>query len=353
MTKLFTPTKIKNITLKNKIVMSPMCQYSAVDGFANDWHFVHYVTRAVGGVGVIIQEATAIVPEGRISYADLGIWKDDHIEKYKQITSEIEKYGSVPGIQLAHAGRKASCDLANNGGEQIKEGPHAWQTVAPSAIPFLPSDIVPTALSKQGIKDIIKAFKEATIRSIKAGFKIIELHGAHGYLLHNFFSPLTNTRTDNYGGSFDNRIRIITEIIDEILPLLDKDHSLWVRISATDWADGGWDLPQSIALAKVLKQKGVDVIDVSTGGLVPNAKIPVGKNYQVPFATAIKKESKLITGAVGLLTEATQMEELLEKEECDLIFVGRKLLKYPYFAIHAAKELDNLDIAPDPYTRKH
>lgn len=353
MSKLFQPLQIKGLTIKNRIVMSPMCQYSAIDGFVNDWHYVHYATRAVGGAGVIIQEATAVVPEGRISYADLGIWKDEHIDELKKITSSIELHGAIPGIQLAHAGRKASCDLAHKGGAQFKEGENSWTTVAPSAIPFLPTDTPPVALSEEGIKDVIKAFKEATIRAIKAGYKVIEIHAAHGYLIHEFFSPLSNSRTDNYGGSFENRVRILLELVDELTPLMTDNHSLWVRISATDWADGGWDLPQSIELAKLLKKKGIDVIDVSTGGLVPDAKIPVGENYQVPFADSIKKESELTTGAVGLLNEASQMEDLLESEKCDLIFIGRKLLKDPYFPINAARQLGDPDITPEQYGRRH
>ncbi len=353
MSQLFSPLQLRKLTIKNRIVMSPMCQYSAIDGFPNDWHYVHYVTRAVGGAGTIIQEATAVLPEGRISYADLGIWKDEHIEAYKKITAAIQKYGAVPGIQLAHAGRKASCDLANKGGAQIKEGANAWQTVAPSAIPFLASDTPPVALSADEIKEVTKAFKAAAIRSIKAGYKIIEIHAAHGYLIHEFFSPLTNTRTDAYGGSLANRVRILFDIIDEILPLITDDLSLWVRISATDWVEGGWDLAQSVELSKLLREKGVDVIDVSTGGLVPDAKIPVAPGYQVPFAERIKQESGMTTGTVGLLTEATQMEELLETEKCDLVFLGRKLLRDPYFPINAAKELDAADIAPSPYSRRH
>lgn len=353
MSKLFSPLQIKELTIKNRIVMSPMCQYSAVDGYANDWHYIHYATRAIGGAGVVVQEATAVVPEGRISYGDLGIWKDEHIDELKKITASILRYGAIPGIQLAHAGRKASCDLANNGGAQIKEGANAWQTVAPSAIPFLSTDIAPVALSEDGIKEIVKAFKDATIRSIEAGYQIIEIHAAHGYLIHEFFSPLTNTRVDNYGGNFENRVRFLVDIIDAILPLMTEKLSLWVRISATDWVDGGWDLPQSIKLSKLLKEKGVDVIDVSTGGLVSHAKIPVARNYQIPFADSIRKESGLITGGVGLLTDASQMEELLDTEKCDLIFIGRKLLKDPYFPFNAAKELDGLDIAPSQYSRRH
>lgn len=348
MSKLFSNLKVKKLTIKNRIVMSPMCQYSAIDGFANDWHYVHYVTRAIGGAGVVIQEATAVVPEGRINHADLGIWKDEQIKEFKKITAAIQKYGAIPGIQLAHAGRKASCD---NRGIQIQEGINAWQTVAPSSIPFHPTDISPIVLSEDDIKGVVTAFKEATVRSIKAGYKVIEIHAAHGYLIHEFFSPLTNIRTDNYGGSFKNRVRILFDIIEEILPLITDDLSLWVRISATDWVDGGWDLSQSIELSKLLKEKGVDVIDVSTGGLVPDAKIPVRKNYQVPFADEIKQASGLLTGAVGLLTEAQQMEDLLESQKCDLVFIGRELLKNPYFPINAAKELDNVNIAPNQYGR--
>lgn len=348
MSKLFSNLKIKNLDLKNRIVMSPMCQYSAVDGFANDWHYVHYVTRAVGGVAVIIQEATAVVPEGRISPADLGIWKDEQIEGYKKITDSIIKYGSIPGIQLAHAGRKASCEVSFKGGEQIK-GENGWTTVAPSAIPFLPTDTPPVALSVDEIRNVVKAFKDATIRSIKAGYKVIEIHAAHGYLIHEFFSPLTNERKDAYGGSFENRVQILLDIVHEISPLMTDDLSLWVRISATDWAEGGWDLEQSVKLSKLLKDNGVDIVDVSTGGLVSDASIPVAPNYQVPFAEKIKKDTGVIAGAVGLLTEASQMEELLSSNKCDLIFIGRQLLKEPYFAINAAKQLDNQYIAPQQY----
>ena len=351
MSKLFSQLKIKNLILKNRIVMSPMCQYSAIDGFVNDWHYIHYTTRAIGGAGVIIQEATAVVPEGRISYADLGIWKDEQIEASKKLTALIENYGAIPGIQLAHAGRKASCAIANNAGLQINAGENSWQTVAPSSIPFRKTDTLPLELSVEKIKKIVQAFKNATIRSIKAGYKIIEIHAAHGYLIHEFLSPLSNTRTDNYGGSFENRVRILFDIIEEILPFMTDNLSLWVRISATDWVESGWDLPQSIELSKLLKEKGIDVIDVSTGGLVPDAKIPVGKNYQVPFADGIKQASGLTTGAVGLLTEASQMEELLENDKCDLIFIGRKLLKDPYFPINVAREFYNLDISPFQYHR--
>lgn len=339
MSKLFSNLSIRNLTLKNRIIMSPMCQYSAHDGFATDWHLVHYTSRAVGGVAAVIQEATAVCPEGRISYGDLGIWKDEHISKLKEIVTAIEENGSIPGIQLAHAGRKASCELGWKGGEQIKEGENSWQTVAPSPIPFYETDNIPTELTEIEIEKIIYDFALAAQRSITAGYKIIEIHAAHGYLIHQFLSPLTNQRNDQYGGTFENRIRLLIKIVNAVQSLLDKDHSLWVRISATDWVDNGWNPEESTQLASLLKDRGVDLIDVSSGGNLPHVKIPVGKNYQVPFAKQIKSRTGILTGAVGLITEANQAEEILQKEEADLIFIGRELLRDPYFALHAAKSL--------------
>lgn len=339
MSKLFSNLSIRNLTLKNRIIMSPMCQYSAHDGFATDWHFVHYASRAIGGVAAVIQEATAVCPEGRISYGDLGIWKDEHISKLKEIVTAIEGNGSIPGIQLAHAGRKASCELGWKGGEQIKEGENSWQTVAPSPIPFYETDNTPAELTEVEIEKIIYDFALAAQRSIIAGYKIIEIHAAHGYLIHQFLSPLTNKRKDQYGGTFENRIRLLIKIVDAVRSLLDEDHSLWVRISATDWVDNGWNPEESTQLASLLKDKGVDVIDVSSGGNLPHVKIPVGKNYQVPFAKEIKSRTGILTGAVGLITESNQAEEILQKEEADLIFIGRELLRDPYFALHAAKSL--------------
>lgn len=339
MSKLFSNLSIRNLTLKNRIIMSPMCQYSAHDGFATDWHFVHYASRAIGGVAAVIQEATAVCPEGRISYGDLGIWKDEHISKLKEIVKVIEENGSIPGIQLAHAGRKASCELGWIGGEQIKEGENSWQTVAPSPIPFYETDNTPAELTEVEIEKIIYDFALAAQRSITAGYKIIEIHAAHGYLIHQFLSPLTNQRKDQYGCTFENRIRLLIKIVDAVGLLLDESHSLWVRISATDWVDNGWNPEESTQLASLLKDKGVDVIDVSSGGNLPHVKIPVGKNYQVPFAKEIKSRTGILTGAVGLITEANQAEEILQKEEADLIFIGRELLRDPYFALHAAKSL--------------
>lgn len=339
MSKLFSNLSIRNLTLKNRIIMSPMCQYSAHDGFATDWHLVHYTSRAVGGVAAVIQEATAVCPEGRISYGDLGIWKDEHISKLKAIVTAIKENGSIPGIQLAHAGRKASCELSWKGGEQIKEGENSWQTVAPSPIPFYETENTPAELTEVEIEKIIYDFALAAQRSITAGYKIIEIHAAHGYLIHQFLSPLTNQRNDQYGGTFENRIRLLINIVDAVRLLLDEDHSLWVRISATDWVDNGWNPEESTQLASLLKDRGVDLIDVSSGGNLPHVKIPVGKNYQVPFAKQIKSRTGILTGAVGLITEANQAEEILQKEEADLIFIGRELLRDPYFALHAAKSL--------------
>lgn len=351
MSKLFTSLPIQNLVLKNRIVMSPMCQYSAHDGFASDWHLIHYGSRAVGGVAAVIQEATAVSPEGRISYGDLGIWKDEHMPKLNEIVKVISENGSIPGIQLAHAGRKASCDLGWTQGGQIKEGENSWQTVAPSSIPFYPTDNPPIELSKDKIEEIIDDFVLATQRAILTGYKIIEIHAAHGYLIHQFLSPLSNHRQDEYGGSFDNRTRLLLNIIDAVQPLLDNEHSLWVRISATDWVDKGWDIEESVQLASLLKDRGVDIIDVSTGGNLPHVKIPVEKNYQVPFASEIKKRTGIITGTVGLITEANQAEEILQNGEADLVSVGRELLRNPYFTLHAAKELEEIIQWPLQYER--
>lgn len=319
--------------------MSPMCQYSSEDGYPNDWHFQHYVSRAVGNVSAIIQEATAIAPEGRISYGDLGIWKDEHIQAYQKLTSEIKKYNCVPGIQLAHAGRKASVEKPWLGNNQIKsDEENGWETVSSSTLPFNDTDEIPHELSIDEIKLLIIEWGKATERAIKAGFEILEIHGAHGYLVHQFLSPLINNRTDEYGGSFENRIRFVLEIVAEMKKYI-ATQSLWIRLSATDWAENGWDLEETIELCKILKQNGVEVIDVSTGGGVKHQKIEVKKNYQVPFANEVKNQVNIITGAVGLIFEPKQAEYILEKREADLIFLGRELLRNPYFALHAAKEL--------------
>jgi 2,4-dienoyl-CoA reductase-like NADH-dependent reductase (Old Yellow Enzyme family) len=339
MAKLFTPITLKSVTLKNRIVVSPMCEYSSVDGFANEWHLVHLGSRAVGGAGLVITEATAVSPEGRISPDDLGIWKNAHLDKLKNIVSFIHKHGAIAGMQLAHAGRKASSSSPWKGSQHLSRDNGGWQTVAPSAIPFNEGEAMPEALTKEGIKKVIDDFKAAAQRALSAGFKLVEIHAAHGYLIHEFLSPLSNQRTDEYGGLFENRIRLLTEIIESIQSVWPKELPLLVRISATDWAPGGWNENEAVKLAAVLKEKGVDLIDCSSGGLVPGIKIPLGPGYQVQFAEKIKKESGILTGAVGMITSAAQAEAILAKGEADLIIIARELLRDPYFPLHAALQL--------------
>ncbi len=337
---LFSPFTIKNTTFKNRIVVSPMCQYSAIDGFATDWHLVHLGSRAVGGAGLVIQEATAVSPEGRITNEDLGIWKDEHIEKLQTITTFIKANGSVAGIQLAHAGRKASFDAPwSNNKRQLSEANNGWTVVAPSAIPFNEADNAPDALTTEGINKVINDFKNAAVRALKAGYEVLEIHAAHGYLLHEFLSPFSNKRNDDYGGTFENRIRILIEIIDAVNTVWSAESPLFVRISATEWTEGAWTENDSVKLALVLKQKGVDLIDCSTGGNIPHVKIPLVPGYQVPVAATIKQKAGIATGAVGLITSAEQAENILQNQQADLIFFARELLRDPYFPIHAAKAL--------------
>ena len=348
---LFSPLTLKSVTLKNRIAISPMCQYSAKDGFPNDWHLVHLGSRAVGGAGLIIVEACAVVPEGRISPFDMGIWKDEHIEAHLRITKFIEGQGAVPGLQLAHAGRKASCDTPWNGGGYLQNNSEAWQIVGPSAISFKPGAPTPNALTIDEIKNVILAFQSAAGRSLKAGYKIIEIHAAHGYLIHQFLSPLSNQRTDAYGGSFENRVRLLLEVVDAIHAVWPSTLPLFVRISATDWSAGGWDLESSIELVKMLKQKGVDLIDTSTAGNIFDAQIPVAPGYQATFAKSIKKDTSILTGAVGLIHSAQQAEEILQNESADLIFIGRLALRDPYFPLNAAKQLNENVKWPLQYER--
>jgi 2,4-dienoyl-CoA reductase-like NADH-dependent reductase (Old Yellow Enzyme family) len=349
---LFSPFTLKNTTLKNRIVISPMCQYSAVDGFANDWHLVHLGSRASGGVGLIIQEATAVSPEARISPSDLGIWKDEHIEKLKQINAFIVSQNAVPGIQLAHAGRKASVSAPWEGNKKLDFAQGGWQTVAASAIPYHDGEpFLPEALDKNGIQKVISDFKHATKRAVEAGYKVLEIHGAHGYLLHQFLSPLTNIRTDEYGGSFENRIRFTLEILEAVQTEWPSDLPLLVRISATDWAEGGWNPEESVQLSKILKEKGVDLIDVSSGGLVSHQKIEIGPGYQVHFAEKIKKEAQIATGAVGLITDAKQAEAILENGQADLILFARESLRNPNLPLDFAKELNDDIQWPKQYER--
>lgn len=351
MSLLFSPYTIKNITLRNRIVVSPMCQYSATDGFANDWHLVHLGTRATGGAGLVIQEATAVLPEGRISYADLGIWDDGHIPGLKQIAGFIKAQGAVPGIQLAHAGRKASAEVAWKGGKQIHDGPHSWTTVAPSAIPYYDTDRPPEALDNQGIQKVIDSFRIAAARALEAGYELIEIHAAHGYLIHQFYSPFSNKRSDEYGGSFDNRIRFLLEIVAAVQSVWGKERPLFVRISATEWTDNAWTIEDSVRLSAILKEKGVDLIDASSAANIAGVRIPLEPGYQVPLAAQIRKEAFIATGAVGLITTAQQAEAILQEGKADLVFLARLLLRDPYFPLHAARELGDEISWPLQYER--
>lgn len=349
--KLFSPLQIKSITLKNRIVISPMCQYSATDGFANDWHLVHLGSRASGGAGLVIQEATSVCPEGRISSGDLGLWKDEQIDKMKIINQFIISQKSVPGIQLAHAGRKASCASPWEGSRKIEVNQGGWDTVAPSAVGYHENEKPPIALDKSGIQKVISDFASATKRAVQAGFQVMEIHAAHGYLLHQFLSPLSNFRTDEYGGSFENRIRLTLEVVEAVQSEWTKELPLFIRISATDWADGGWNIEESVQLSKILKEKGVDLIDVSSGGAVSYQQIPLGPNYQVSFAEQIKKEVGISTGAVGLITEAIQAEEIIASEKADLVFFARESLRNPYLGLTFAQELQAEIQWPKQYER--
>jgi len=350
MSTLFSPLTIKNIVLKNRIVMSPMCQYSAKDGFASDWHLVHLGSRAAGGSGLIIAEATAVTPEGRITPGDLGIWSDEHIKPLSRIVDFIHLHGSIAGIQLAHAGRKASCAVPWEGGKQLDENHGGWQTVAPSKIPFMRDDRIPVSLSIEGIQNVIAGFKSAAGRALAAGFKVIEIHCAHGYLLHEFLSPLSNPRIDEYGGSFENRTRLLRQVVDAVKSVWPVENPLFVRISSTDWTEGGWTLEESVRLAYILKELGVDLIDCSSGGNVYDAPIPVGPGYQVPFSEAIRKTG-ILTGAVGFITAARQAESILQEEKADLVFMARELLRNPYFPLMAARELGEKVKWPAQYLR--
>lgn len=342
MSRLFSPLQLRSLEAKNRIMVSPMCQYSSVDGFANDWHFVHLGTRAVGGAGIVMTEAASVSPEGRISHADLGIWKDDHISELRRITDFISNNGSIPAIQLAHAGRKASKSKPWEGNTNLAPThENGWEVVAPSAIPFLENDPVPHALTKEEITKVVEEFKSAIKRALEAGFKIIELHAAHGYLIHQFLSPISNKRTDEYGGSFENRIRFLIEIVDASRAIIPENLPLFVRISATDWIDDepSWTLEDSVKLSNILKEYGVDLIDTSSGGLSSKQKIEGGAGYQVKFAETIKKEAEIMTGAVGLITSAQQAETIINTGQADLAILARELLRNPYFPLETAQEL--------------
>jgi 2,4-dienoyl-CoA reductase-like NADH-dependent reductase (Old Yellow Enzyme family) len=337
---LLSPLTIRGVTLRNRIVMSPMCQYIAQEGLADDWHLVHLGSRAAGGVALAIVEATAVTRDGRITHGDLGIWSDEHVEPLARIARFVHSQGAVAGIQLAHAGRKASCDVPWKGGAGLLTATAGgWPVVGPSAVAFDEGNPVPQALDAAGIDLIVAAFEAGAKRALAAGFRLIEIHAAHGYLLHEFLSPLSNRRSDDYGGSLENRMRLPLRVAGAVRKLVPSELPVFVRISATDWVDGGWDVDQSVLLAKELKQLGIDLIDVSSGGLVPKARIPVAKGYQVPLARKIRNEAGIMTGAVGLITEANHANEIVTGGDADLVLLARELLRDPYWALKAQAEL--------------
>jgi 2,4-dienoyl-CoA reductase-like NADH-dependent reductase (Old Yellow Enzyme family) len=348
---LFSPLQLKGITLQNRIVMSPMCQYSAVDGFADDWHLVHLGSRAVGGAGLIISEAMAVSPEGRISAGDLGIWSDEHIPPLRRITNFIHDQGSVAGVQLSHAGYKASSAVPWQGGRYVSEAAGGWIPVSPSATLLSDHVTYSQELTAESIVQVVDDFKKAAQRAIEAGFKVIEIHAAHGYLLNEFLSHVANHRTDDFGGSFENRVKLLMQVVEAVKAVIPSETPLFVRISATDWRDDGWNGDDSVRLAGLLKDAGVDLIDCSTGGFVAPSEIPIAPSYQVPFAERIKAETGIKTGAVGLITTAQQADEIVRTGKDDLVFLARELLRNPYFPQSAAHELGVAFKLPNQYLR--
>ena len=337
--KLFSPFNLREVTFRNRIFVSPMCTYSAVNGLANDWHMVHLGSRAVGGAGLVIVEATAVSPEGRISPHDLGLWNDQQLTAFEKITAFITSEGAVPGIQLAHAGRKSFAFPPHPEGHPLKQGDEGWGVVAPSAIAFSAEYALPHELSVPEMDTLVRKFSESATRALKAGFKVVEIHAAHGYLLHEFLSPITNIRTDEYGGSLEARMKFPLRVAKAVRDVFPAKLPVFVRISATDWVEGGWDLPQSILFCNELRKLGIDLIDCSSGGQVHNAKIPVGIGYQLPFSIAIRKASAIPTGVVGLISSPYQAEQILVNGDADAVILGREMLRDPYWPLHAAKEL--------------
>src|SRR6266404_7344205 len=349
---LFDPLAIRDLNFANRVFVSPMCQYSSQDGYANDWHLVHLGSRAVGGAGLIFTEATAVLPEGRISPQDLGIWDDKHIEMLSRIVGFIHEQGSIAGMQLAHAGRKASTRRPWETPGTVPENEGGWKNVmAPSALRFADNYPMPQALTPGGIQEIIAAFANAARRACEAGFRVIEIHAAHGYLIHQFLSPLSNQRTDAYGGSFENRTRILREVVAAVRGSWPEGAPLFVRISATDWIEGGWDIQQSVELALQLKELGADMIDCSSGGNVPHAKMPIGPGYQTPFAEQIRREGNILTGAVGMITSPVQAEHIMVTGQADAVMIARELLRDPYWPLRAARELGQSISWPVQYLR--
>ncbi len=350
-THLFTPLTMRGVTFRNRIAVSPMCQYSAEDGFASDWHLVHLGSRAVGGAGIVLTEASAVAPEGRISRADLGIWKDEHVSNLKRITGFIERQGAIAGMQLAHAGRKASTEIPWLGTRAVTAAEGGWQPVGPSPVPFRDEDPTPHALSVAEIEGIVDSFGAAARRALAAGFRVVEIHAAHGYLLHQFLSPLANHRPDQYGGSFENRIRLTLEVAQSVRRAWPEDLPLFIRVSAQDWAPGGWSLADSVELARRLKPLGVDLVDCSSGGIVPHARIEVGAGFQVPFAETVRREAGILTGAVGMITEPAQANEIIASGQADIVLLARQLLRDPYWPLRAARALAVAAPVPRQYLR--
>jgi 2,4-dienoyl-CoA reductase-like NADH-dependent reductase (Old Yellow Enzyme family) len=351
MAHLFDPLSIRGITLQNRIVVSPMCQYSSQDGFANDWHLVHLGSRAVGGASLVFTEATAVTPEGRISPEDLGIWSDAHVDFLSRIVAFLKSQGTVPGMQIAHAGRKGSTQRPWVGSSKVSLADGGWVPVAPSAVPFSETYPMPRALLKEEIRGIVDAFAAAARRALEAGFQVLEIHAAHGYLAHEFFSPLSNFRTDEYGGSFENRTRIGRDIVTAVRKVWPENLPLFIRISAQDWKEGGWDLEQSVELAKQLKKLGVDLVDCSSAGLVVDQKIAAGPCFQVPFAERIRRDANVLTATVGLIETKEQVTEILARNQADLVFMAREFLRDPYWPLRTARELKQPISWPAQYLR--
>lgn len=351
MANIFDPLSIRGITLQNRIVVSPMCQYSSEDGFANDWHLVHLGSRATGGASLVFTEATAVTPEGRISPEDLGFWKDEHIEFVARIVRFLKSQGTVPGMQLAHAGRKGSTQRPWEGSSKVSVADGGWVPLAPSAVAFSDHYPMPRALLKDEIHGIVDAFAAAARRALEAGFQVLEIHAAHGYLAHEFFSPLSNFREDEYGGSFENRTRIGREIVTAVRKEWPDNLPLFIRISATDWKEGGWDLEQSVELAKQLKPLGVDLIDCSSAGLAVDQKIIAGPGFQVPFSERIRRDANVLTGTVGLIETKEQVGEILAKGQADLVLMAREFLRDPYWPLRTARELKQKISWPAQYLR--
>ncbi len=349
---LFSPLALRSVTLRNRIGMSPMCQYSAVDGRVGDWHLVHYGARAVGGVGLVVVEASGVEARGRISDADVGIWEDAHVEPLARVAHLVEHHGAVAGIQLAHAGRKASvCAPWDQGGAPRLPAEGGWTPVAPSAIPFADGHALPEALTETGIAGVVRAFADAARRALAAGFRVVEIHAAHGYLLHEFLSPLSNARTDRYGGSLENRTRIVREVVEAVRRVWPERLPLLLRVSCTDWVEGGWDLPQTVELCRQVRPLGVDLVDCSSGGNVATARIPAGPGYQVPFAETIRRDAGVATAAVGMITDPAQAETIVRTGQADVVLLARELLRDPQFALRAARALGQEGPWPRQYHR--